>query len=225
MKVKVPLPILKGPLAGGKWLSGAGGKILRLMLGTYEPEQTNLFIKSMKKGAVFFDVGAHAGYYTLLSSKLVGEQGRVFAFEPNPRNYASLENHIKVNRVTNAKLVNKAVADNNGFAMFEGGGGSGTGHLSEQGSFRVELVTLDSFCTNSGLIPNFIKIDVEGAEMLVFHGARSIISSHHPTIFLSTHGKEIHNECCRHLKSLGYDLLPIVGSNIDETSEIFCQMR
>lgn len=216
------LPIVKGKLKGKKWLLSAGGKILRLMFASYEPEQTHLFEKLIKPGNVVFDVGAHAGYYSLLSSVLVGLDGKVFAFEPNPDNFNHLDKHVKLNRLENVTVMECAVGDENGFSFFEFGSGSGTGHLSNQGAFKVQTVRLDDVVLENLVNPDFIKIDTEGAEMIVLTGAKQIISERKPVIFLSTHGDEVHQECCDFLYSLNYRLEPIIGSSLHSTSELVC---
>lgn len=216
------LPIVKGTLKGKKWLLSAGGKILRLMFSSYEPEQTCLFEKLIKHGNVVFDVGAHAGYYTLLSSVLVGPEGKVIAFEPNPDNYHHLDKHVKINRAVNVALIECAVGNENGYSMFEFGSGSGTGHLSNEGAFKVQTVRLDDIVMDKGVSPDFIKIDTEGAEMLVLTGAKQMISDKRPVIFLSTHGDEVHGKCCSFLQDMDYRLDPIIGNDVQTTRELVC---
>src|SRR5712692_81229 len=125
----LPLPILRGGLRGKWWFLGSRGKLLRVLLSTYEREQTALFRRAVRPGDVVFDIGAHAGYYTLLASALVGPTGKVFAFEPDTRNYRMLEKQIAINRCSNVVLSSSAVSDSNGVAQFARGTGSGTGHL------------------------------------------------------------------------------------------------
>ena len=72
--------------------------------------------------------------------------------------------------------------------------------------------------------PDYIKIDVEGAELLVLKGAKSTLSNCSPKILLATHSHQIpnvHIDCCNFLASLGYKLKPIVGDDLYATKEIF----
>ncbi|MGH7448831.1 MAG: FkbM family methyltransferase [Longimicrobiales bacterium] len=216
------LPIVAGALRGRWWLPQSRGKILRILGGTYEPEQTRLFQDHIPAGATVLDIGAHVGYYTLLASVLAGAGGRVCAFEPDPMNHAFLRRHIALNHLGNVAVENVAVSDRGGTASFAFGTGSGTGRLDAGGTLAVRTVRLDDYCRASGLAPGFLKIDVEGAELNVLRGAAEVIGSHHPVIFLSTHGAAIHGECLAWLRERAYTLRPIVGDHVEATSEVLC---
>lgn len=216
------LPIVRGPLAGRWWLPASRGKVLRILNGSYEREQTRLFREHLRPGDTVLDVGAHVGYYTLLSSVLVGERGAVWAFEPNPRNAAFLRRHVELNRRGNVQVEQAAVSSAEGTARFDFGTGSGTGHLAEQGALEVRTVRLDDFCRKHALRPSAVKIDVEGAEMEVLAGGEETIRRDRPTIFLSTHGAEVHRRCLAWLRERGYALRPIVGDELDSATEVLC---
>ena len=214
------LPIVAGRLRGRWWLPASRGKVLRILNGTYEREQTRLFERHLRPGATVLDVGAHVGYYTLLSSVLVGDAGRVHAFEPNPANAEFLRRHVRINRRSNVQVEQAAVSDRAGTARFDFGTGSGTGHLADAGALEVRTVQLDDYCTTNGLAPSAIKIDVEGAELSVLEGGRETLARHRPVIFLSTHGAEVHRASLQVLRGLGYALSPILGSDLHATSEV-----
>jgi len=159
-----------------------------------------------------FDVGAHAGFYSLLFARLVGPAGRVVAFEPSPRNITFLRNHIALNGLRNVDVVEAAVADSSGTAGFAERSSSYTGALQQDGSVRVQIVRIDDIvATGRFPEPNFIKIDVEGAEDLVLAGARSTIMRAHPTIFLATHGSDVDARCVELLASMNYQVNTIPG--------------
>ena len=179
----------------------------------------------MTPGSVVFDIGAHVGFYTLLSSVLVGTVGKVFAFEPVPRNLHYLYEHLRLNHVTNVTVVEAAVADACGTTLFDESTNSATGHLSMQGTLFVRVVSLDAVVPREIPIPDFVKIDVEGAEWLVLNGARQTLSENRPTIFLSTHGRDAHTRCCQLLKSTGYTLEAIGGNNVEDADEIVAYGR
>jgi FkbM family methyltransferase len=216
------LPILAGPLRGRWWLPQSRGKILRILGGTYEPRQTRLFREYVTAGATVFDVGAHVGYYTVLSAVLAGGNGRVFSFEPNPANHEFLRRHVALNRLDNVVIENVAVSDSNGTASFAFGTGSGTGRLSADGAIEVRTVRLDDYCDEHDVAPGVMKIDVEGAELDVLRGADRIIGAHHPIIFLSTHGEEVHAGCLEWLRERSYDLRSIDGETLESAREVLC---
>ncbi|HET6764933.1 MAG TPA: FkbM family methyltransferase [Longimicrobiaceae bacterium] len=216
------LPIWGGVLRGRWWLPASRGKILRILGGTYEPEQTALFRRHVQPGARVLDVGAHVGYYTLVSSVLAGPTGKVWAFEPNPTNHAFLRRHVQINGRGNVTVVQAAVSDRPGTARFDFGTGSGTGHLAEDGAIEVRTLRLDDFCAEQGADPTAVKIDVEGAEMQVLEGAEQVIARARPVIFLSTHGAEVHARCLAWLRERGYGLTPILGGDVATTSEVLC---
>lgn len=219
-------PILRGTLKGKRWLLASRGKLLRVLLSTYEREQTRLFEDAITPGNVVFDIGAHAGYYSLLASVLVGSSGSVFAFEPEPRNALYLKKNMAINRCGNVTVVESAVGNNSGTTRFEYGTGSGTGRVtSNAAGLAVPMVSVDDFTERNAVLPDHLKIDVEGAEMLVLQGARRTISRARPVIFLSTHGPAVHRECCRFLKELQYELRSMLGNALEAATEILCVPR
>ncbi len=219
------IPFVVGPLRGNWWQLASGGKIARLLLGTYEPEQSGLFHQHIRPGHQVLDIGAAAGYYTLLSAKLVGTTGRVVSFEPDPNNLQFLRSHVEQNGLSQVTILPIALADETGTARFGGGTGTGTGRLCENGVVQVSVQRLDDTAADMGLRPQHLKIDVEGAEMAVLRGGQKLIRTHRPTIFLSTHDKivpGIHRQCCELLIQWGYQLQPITGTSVEEASELLC---
>ena len=69
--------------------------------------------------------------------------------------------------------------------------------------------------------PQFIKLDVEGAESRVLRGAVNLLYRYCPAIFLATHGTQVKQECCELLQDLDYRVVPILGDDIDQTDELF----
>jgi FkbM family methyltransferase len=203
------LPILRGPLAGKRWLLASR---INFFLGTYEPEQTQAFQEIIQPGQVVYDIGAHYGYYTLLASVLVGPGGKVFALEPSPANVARLQIHCRVNRCNNVTVSEIALSDREGKASFDNRAGSGTGHLSPEGTVEVQTTTLDALSTRLPT-PHVLKIDCEGAELQVLTGGEKTIRSAKPAIFLSTHSDQLKTDCFRLLESWGYSFSRLRGDD------------
>jgi len=185
--------------------------VWRVLGGTYESEQTRLFERMVAPGGAVLDLGAHLGYYTLLASRLVGGAGRVYSFEPDPKNAWYLRRHARLNGCRNVAVEESAVCDRPGSIRFQQGRGTGTGRVDDAGTLQVRAVRLDDFVEERGIRPAVVKIDVEGAEAAVLEGAREVLHLHRPLLFLSTHDSGVHHACERLLASCDYRLHPIRG--------------
>lgn len=197
-------PILVGPLRGCRWSLGSRGKIARVLLGTYEPRVTSWFLENVSAGDSMFDVGANAGYYTVLGGRIVGDSGQVVAIEPASANVHNLHNNVRTNQLTNVKVFQGAAGDKNGTVRFHDGAGTGTGHISKEGRSKIPMRSLDDLATAYDVVPTTLKIDVEGAELHVLRGATRLLTDAKPKILLSTHGQAVHERCLSLLCDYGY---------------------
>ena len=161
--------------------------------GFWEAGLTNYLINTLQEKDVFFDVGAHVGFYSMLASNLVGEKGTVCGFEPTPRTFRSLERNLGTK--PNAKAYNVAVLNQKQTITFTDYGPKYSAfntfkkrtdsHMSFLGNgelVTVQTISLDEFCIENQLIPTFIKIDVEGAEHLVLQSMEKLLKTHTPTL-------------------------------------------
>jgi FkbM family methyltransferase len=151
-----------------------------MMYGHYEKYETELFKKLVKRGDVVVDIGAHIGHYTLIAADLVGEDGKVFAFEPAPDNYAFLVKNVGVNRYNNVVTVQKAVSNRCGTTKLllnlrDTGQHAIHNGCEDRNSLVIETVTLDGFFEDKEKRIDIIKMDVEGAEMLVLQGMSELL--------------------------------------------------
>ena len=144
------MPILQGRLRGKRWIVGSSTH--GCWLGSYEYQKRRLFERTVKPGQVVYDVGANAGFYTILASVLVGPAGKVVAFEPVLRNLDYLRRHIELNRLTNVTVVPDAVSDGDGQGCFREGPDPSVGSLAQDGALRVRTVSLDRLI-EEGRIP------------------------------------------------------------------------
>lgn len=179
--------------------------------GAFEESETRLFEKSIKPGMVVVDIGANIGYYSLIASGLVGRKGRVYAFEPEPKNHGILLQNIRENNFVNIVPVKLALSDRKGIARLytdksnEGGNSlSGTNVMDRQGSVDVQTTTMDSYFGGNagGFKVDFIKIDVEGAEGLVFKGAKKVLKNRRLKIMMEF--------CPYFLRNMGTDPLGLL---------------
>jgi len=156
----------------------------------HEEATTALFKKNVREGNVVVDLGANIGYFTLLASRIVGPKGKVFAFEPEPRNYSYLKKNIEINSYKQAAAFRKAVSSQNGktelficdydsghhtINQFSGIETYGRGRDSRKTAIEIETVALDDFLREKAGHVDVIKMDVEGAEFLALSGMDKIL--------------------------------------------------
>lgn len=231
---------LTGPLRW-PWLDGLTVMIVPddqlsralFVSGLYEPSTAVLLQRLLAPGAIFLDVGAHAGIFTLLASRLVGDGGRVVSFEPSDRERARLEEHVAINELQNVTIVAAAVADREGegtlqVATARYGGLNTLGHrFAYEGVDRVAVVsvpviTLDRFAAREHLDRvDVIKLDIEGAECAALRGAAALIRACRPVLIIEVVSAAlVANGSTREqleqvLRELGYDLFRIDEATAD----------
>jgi len=157
------------------------------------PGKTWMLLENLlHSGDCFVDVGANIGYTTLVAGRIVGEKGMVLAFEPTPRAFKSLEKNILLNRMHYVEAFNLACSESDSDVIFY------TSSISDEynslkpdaysmsdASIKVKAVALGDFLLSKGVQRvHLMKIDVEGAELLVFNGMDAYISQHKPDIII-----------------------------------------
>jgi FkbM family methyltransferase len=161
-----------------KWTDDITAELL--FKGTWEPYTTEVFKQILREEMVAVDIGANIGYYSLLAASLVGAKGKVYAFEPEPQNYALLIKNISANGYTNIEAYRKAVSRSAGRMALYVGTQSGTHSLfnvreTTTKSVMVDLISLDEFFREKKKGVDIIKLDVQGAEMDVLMGMQNVI--------------------------------------------------
>ncbi len=149
-----------------------------LAVNTFEPFQTFLFRKFVKEGMTVIDVGANIGYYTVIAGKRVGQNGKVFSFEPEPKNFSYLKQNIEVNNLKNVTPSQVALSNKTGtenlFLFSENTGSySLVDNRKTQTSIPVKIDMLDNVLQEK---VDIIKMDIEGAEYLALEGMKQVIS-------------------------------------------------
>jgi FkbM family methyltransferase len=166
------------------------------VIGLYEVKKHKALQTFLKPGGSFIDVGANKGDFSLLAARLVGGDGKVLAFEPEPENCKWIEKSIKINGYKNIMLYEIALSDQNGEAKLFISDLSGLHSLipdlefRDRGAIDVKTRTLDNFLEEIGFADHFdvIKIDVEGAELQVLNGAsNTLIKSNNLVLLIDIH--------------------------------------
>ena len=211
----IDVSVVSGPSKGLKWRTGSS--VHGCWLGTYERDKVEFLTRFVKPGMVAYDVGANAGYYTLLLSRLVGSSGKVYSFEPLPENLVNLTHHVLANELENCHVVQGAASDRIGLAPFQIAASNSMGSIGGGDSaLQVSTFTLDSLVESAGLPPpDFVKMDVEGAEGLVLAGAQTILRSRPSTWFVALHGPGPARAAARALVDSGYTLRDLSDHAID----------
>ena len=194
-------------------------------LGHYEVEVQEAIASELRPGDGFFDIGANAGFFTLVARRAVGSGGWCVAFEPDPDSCQSVKSQVELNGLTKCTVLQQAVAEAPGFLDFvRSTPGSSVGHLSprdgEQGErVRVEVVTIDAACEKYGN-PRLVKMDIEGAEFRALQGAKRTIEEIRPTWLIELHGTDVAEQVREVLYAARYRFFSLNGHEVPERASL-----
>ena len=154
---------------------------------TWNGDEYEAFRAAVRPGDVILEAGANVGAYSMLFARWAGDEGHVYAFEPDPMALRGLQQHLALNGLADRVTATAAaIADDNArrlrFVLFESSGISRMAgdHEEVQPGTTIEDVpawSIDRFCRTRGIAPTVIKIDVEGAELAALRGARATIAA------------------------------------------------
>ncbi len=179
---RMPIP-LRLPF-GAWWLAEKSALDHQLLHNEFERMETEFVIRLLRPDMTVVDAGAHHGLYALLASKRVGWEGRVIAIEPSARECQRLEKHLRLNRCSNTELVTCALGEDSGEADLYLLDGIHDWCNSLQPpsvdepvrTVRVPVRRLDDVLAESAVTKvDFMKLDVEGAELSVLYGAMKVL--------------------------------------------------
>jgi FkbM family methyltransferase len=170
--------------------------------------------RNIRAGSVVYDVGANRGQMSMFFSRIVGEHGQVYSFEPMLDLLNEANKNIELNVIKNVEFFPVALAEKNGTGVFQYSPEFSTqGKLDGveenylvSGTTRVEVQTrtLDSMIEDGLERPDIIKIDVEGAAGKVLEGAGVLLDECNPNIYIELHGPVEQQAVSEHLATRGY---------------------
>ena len=181
----------------------------------YEEEALKIILRETGDQAIFADVGANIGYFSVMAA-LQAEKGKVFAFELGDENCKIIRENLKLNRLANVTLEHCAVSDSEGQVFHQDSPVGNavlkiieTNETNDPDIIPVKSLTLDNYFEKMQVFPGFIKIDVEGAEMKVLKGMKQILVKG-PKVLIEIHPRELtefnssEQEVCDWLQSFDY---------------------
>lgn len=167
--------------------------------------------RPLRPGDIVVDCGAYVGEFTLYAAAAVGSSGAVIAFEPDPCVFRKLEANIKLNSFSNVRALNKGVWSEDGRLKFVGDSVKGYSFMSaenDEAAISVPVVSLDNELGRMGVSKvDFIKMDIEGAEVKALEGAREVLRKGASLAIASYHmvdGKKSCAELEKVLVAAGY---------------------
>lgn len=179
------------------------------VLGSPEFYHLTYFRSRLHANSVVFDIGAYIGTYALAASQ-IARKGKVYAFEPDPRSAERLQRSVQISDIGNIQVVQTALGDHTGELPFTLATYPPQSSLSDSltsesnvQSISVQLESLDNYCQTRGIThADYLKIDVEGAELRVLQGAAGMIRASRPEMII-----ELHDTMC---PSFGYTSQDVV---------------
>jgi FkbM family methyltransferase len=188
----LPIPIY---LPFGAWYLVEDSEVdYRILFDCFEVAETQFIQRHLQPGMTVLDIGAHHGYYSLMASRAIREQGSVHAFEPAPRERAHLKSNLALNRCKQVAVYEFALGATRGTAtLFQAetkldGWNSlrPQDGVSRSKRFEVQVFPLDQFLLDHQLQKiDFIKMDVEGAELSVLQGASKLLGAPYRPVILA----------------------------------------
>lgn len=204
-------------LAAGLWLRLNPRTGRHILEGSSEPAMQEALQKYLRPGMVFYDLGANIGFFSLIGARLVGTAGKVFSFEADPELAERLRENAARNDLACISVEEKAVWSETKTVAFTRADPAqspdrGLGFVtsaSHLNTIQVEGVSLDDYVyVRKFPAPDFIKCDVEGAEVDVLRGARQMLQRKGPVILCEMHSEENRQILMGELAQAGYQCEP-----------------
>jgi FkbM family methyltransferase len=196
-----------------------------LWVGQHELDVQAAIVRLLSSGDTFLDLGASAGFFTIIGARRVGPGGQTIAVDPDPFNCAHVRAQAELNGLTNCVVIEAAAADRAGSARFAlNAPGESTGHLADDAEpvtagVDVTTTTVDDICQALGRVA-LVKVDVEGAEVRVLRGATRTLATLRPAWLLEVHSPELGREVRRIMTDAGYRFTTLSGEPLAESGAL-----
>lgn len=197
-----------------------------MWVGTWEIEFAIALANEIKKGWLCYDIGSYKGYYAGIMA--LHGASKVVLFEPMPDNIKKITRLMELNGSLPLQLERMAVSDTQGEAVFKLMKEETMGKLESskfepgseaQNQLTVETISLDHYCKTGSKDPDFIKIDVEGAEEFVLKGALQLLARKQPLLMIEIHSRSIGESCYGLLKNIYKDVRVLETGKIPSASD------
>jgi len=199
-----------------------------LLFNAHEPLVTKLLTRELKEGMTCLEVGANIGYYATLESKIVGDEGKIIAIEPSPRNFHYLKINLELQKRSNYQVHNFACGNQEGEMNFLVSDKSNRCMVIKDGDeipsdlkvIKIPIKKLDEFLKEKeiGKI-DFLRMDVEGYEMNIIEGAKKLLTKFKPIMLVEVHpvilGHDLTKKFFNELKTCGYEKGYLVPRELD----------
>jgi FkbM family methyltransferase len=205
-------------LSHGMWMKLFFPREVSYWRGTHEPEVQSFIAAAVRPGDVIYDVGAHVGTIALGAARLVGDLGRVVAFDGDPENVERLRENSSRNGLERRLLVVHAavwsrtrrdgICFRRGNTFRSQGGVEADGNRPVLGNgevIEVPVITLDDFVAAGGPLPQLVKIDVEGGEYEILCGGANLFAGQRPVIIAEVHHQRANEQIKAWLDEYKYD--------------------
>ena len=165
---------------------------------------------SPKKDDVILDLGAYNSMFAIYSSKYIGSKGKAYVFEPNPKNFNTIKKNIRINKIKNIIPIKGGLWNKKDILEMSDNDSESSIVLETKGKkMRVPVDTLDNFVQKNNLQRiDFIKMDVEGAELEIIDGGVETLKRFHPKLAIASYhirnGEKTYKEVEKKLRALGY---------------------
>jgi FkbM family methyltransferase len=186
-----------------------------LYCGLYDYDDMNFLLRYLRSNDSFLDIGANIGVYTLLAASKIND-GKIYSFEVLPKNFARLQENLKLNDLNQVDSYELAVSNQPGnisLDLAEGDSMPFITHTATNTTISVPTDTLDDLLKNQQIDNlTLAKIDIEGAELLAFQGAVSLLKQQRPLVWIMEINDTVKNlghqkqEVVEFIQSYGYSL-------------------